>query len=194
MNATAICFSNSMPDENAGIAQGLRRRDRELLDRLIAKYQHRLLRYLMQLTGQRNLAEDVFQETWIRVLERGHQYDGLHEFGTWLFAIARNLAISHLRRMPAASLDETVAGGDAGGDADRPSGFDLTIQRERHEQLSAGMQQLAMEYREALELRFLEEMSLEEIATVTGAPLSTVKSRIYRGLSALERSWKGARP
>ena len=70
----------------------------------------------------------------------------------------------------------------------------MTIQRERHEQISAGMQHLAMEYREALELRFLEEMSLEEIANVTGAPLSTVKSRIYRGLSALERWWKGARP
>jgi len=190
MNATASCLSSAMPDENSGIADGLRRRDPDVLDRLIAKYQHRLLRYLMHLTGQRNLAEDVFQETWIRVLERGHQYDGRHEFGTWLFVIARNLAISHLRREPPASLDGTADGGDA----DCPSGFDLTIQRERHEQLSGAMQQLTMEYREALELRFLEEMSLEEIATVAGAPLSTVKSRIYRGLSALERSWKGARP
>jgi RNA polymerase sigma-70 factor (ECF subfamily) len=190
MNATACHFSSAMPDENAEIAHGLRRRDPDLLDRLIAKYQHRLLRYLVHVTGRRDLAEDVFQETWIRVLERGHQYDGRHEFGTWLFTIARNLAISHLRRTQAASLEGAVDGGDS----DSPSAFDLTIRRERHEQISAGMQHLAMEVREALELRFLEEMSLEEIASVTGAPMSTVKSRIYRGLSALERSLKGARP
>lgn len=187
-----------MPDENAEIAQGLRRRDPELLDRLIRKYQHRLLRYLLHLTGRRDLAEDVFQETWIRVLERGHQYDGRHEFGTWLFVIARNLAISHLRRKQAASLDGVVEGGEAAQvdfpEIAYPSAFDLTIQRERLEQVSAGMKQLAMEYREALELRFLEEMSLEEIANLTGAPLSTVKSRIYRGVTALERWLKGVRP
>ncbi len=201
MNATAFCFSSAMPDENAEIAHGLRRRDPELLDRLIAKYQHRLLRYLVHVTGRRGVAEDVFQETWIRVLERGHQYDGRHEFGAWLFAIARNLAISQLRCRPAASLDGMRTGIVDGGDAvqldfpetNRPSPFDLTIRRERHEQISAGMQHLAMEYREALELRFLGEMSLEETTRVTGAPLSTVKSRIYRGLSGLERWMKGAR-
>jgi len=175
-----------MPDEKAEIARGLRRRDPDLLDRLIAKYQHRLLRYLVHLTGRRDLAEDVFQETWIRVLERGHQYDGRHEFGTWLFAIARNLAISHLRRKQTDGLDEMPDGAD--------SALDLTIRREHHERVSAGMQHLSMEFREALELRFLEEMSLDEIAHVTGAPLGTVKSRIYRGVSALQRWLKGARP
>ena len=52
--------------ENVEIARGLRRRDPDLLDRLIERYQHRLLRYLVFLTGNRELAEDVFQETWIR--------------------------------------------------------------------------------------------------------------------------------
>src|SRR5580658_2828030 len=137
MNATACCSSSAMPDENAEIAHGLRRRDPNLLNRLIAKYQHRLLRYLVHLTGQRDLAEDVFQETWIRVLERGHQYDGRHEFGTWLFVVARNLAISHLRRRQAASLEGMVGGGDAAPvdfpEIGCPSALDLTIRRERHE-------------------------------------------------------------
>lgn len=192
MTATARTLSSAMPDEKAEIAHGLRRRDPDLLDRLIGQYQHRLLRYLVHLTGRRELAEDVFQETWIRVLERGHRYDGGHEFATWLFTIARNLAISQLRR------GGKVDGGDAGdidaAASDSPSAFDLTIRRERHEQVTAAMERLSMDFREALELRFLEEMSLEEIAVVTGAPLSTVKSRIYRGLSGLERWMKGARP
>ena len=72
------------------------------------------------------------------------------------------------------------------------SAFDLTLQREQSEHIAAGMQHLPAEYREALVLRFQEGMSLEEIASVARVPLGTVKSRIYRGLSALEPWLKGA--
>ena len=197
MNATPCYFVNAMAAENTEIARGLRRRDSDLLDQLIEKYQHRLLRYLLHLTGRRELAEDFFQETWIRVLERGSQYDGRHEFSTWLFTIARNLVIDDLRRKRPATLDSLL---DVDGAAPfdlpatgQPSAFDATVQREQNEQISAGMQHISAEYRESLLLRFQEGMSLEEIATVTGAPLGTVKSRIYRGLTALEPLVKGAR-
>ena len=70
------------------MARGLRRRDPDLLDALIEQYQHRLLRYLMHLTGNRATAEDLFQETWLRVLEKGHLYDGRNRFVTWLMSIA----------------------------------------------------------------------------------------------------------
>jgi len=181
MSATACFFGITMADESAEIARGLRQRDPDLLDGLIEQYQHRLLRYLIHLTGRREQAEDLFQETWIRVLERGSQYDGRHDFITWLFTIARNLAIDYSRRRqldPAEDigLPETSA----------PSAFDLTARREQGERIDAGMQHLPAEYREALALRFQEDMPLEEIARVIGAPLGTVKSRIYRGLAALE--------
>ena len=183
MNATACYFVSQMVDENTEIARGLQRRDPDLLDHLIEKYQHRLLRYLVHLTGRRDLAEDFFQQTWIRVLERGRQYDSRHEFSTWLFTIARNLTIDHLRRKRPESFDNLT-------DPDHPEPFDLpvtgrpsaldaAVQREQNEQISAGMQRIAAEYREALVLRFQEGMSLEEIAQVTGAPLGTVKSRIF---------------
>jgi len=197
MNAIACYFVNAMADENTEIARGLERRDPDLFDQLIEKYQHRLLRYLVYLTGRRELAEDLFQETWIRVLERGHQYDARHEFSTWLFTIARNLVIDQLRRKQPASLDSLADNDDAAPfdipATGQPSAFDATIQREQNEQISAGMKRIAAEYREALVLRFQEGMSLEEISRVTGVPLGTVKSRIYRGLSALEPWLKGAR-
>jgi RNA polymerase sigma factor (sigma-70 family) len=94
-----------MESDTSAIARGLRRRDPDLLDRLIEHDQHRLLRYLVYLSGNRELAEDLFQETWIRVLERGHQYDGTHEFSTWLYAVARNLTIDYLRKKSPLSLD-----------------------------------------------------------------------------------------
>lgn len=195
MNATALYFESSMAQESTEIARGLRRRDPDLLDRLIEQYQHRLLRYLVYLTGRRELAEDLFQETWIRVLERGHQFSDQYAFSTWLFAVARNLAIDHLRRKQPASLDGLLDEGEAQFDVPatgRASAFDATLQREQNEQIAAGMQHLPAEYREALVLRFQEGMSLEEIASVAHVPLGTVKSRIYRGLSALEPWLKGA--
>jgi RNA polymerase sigma-70 factor (ECF subfamily) len=197
MNATACYFVSAMADENTDIVRGLRRRDPELLDRLIEQYQHRLLRYLVYLSGRRDLAEDFFQETWVHVLERGGQYDGRHEFSTWLFTIARHLVIDHLRRKRPTSLESLTDQDDLAPfdipAAGQPSAFDATVQREQNEQISAGMQHIAAEYRETLLLRFQEGMSLEEIASVIGAPLGTVKSRIYRGLSALEPWVKGAR-
>jgi RNA polymerase sigma-70 factor (ECF subfamily) len=198
MNASAFCFDNSMVQESTEIARGLRRRDPDLLDRLIEQYQHRLLRYLLYLTGHRELAEDLFQETWIRVLERGHQFSDKYTFSTWLFAVARNLAIDHMRRKQPTSLDGLMNTNDEGSTFDVPatgqaSAFDMTLQREQNEQITAGMEHLPAEYREALVLRFQEGMSLEEIAGVACVPLGTVKSRIYRGLSALEPRLKGVR-
>jgi RNA polymerase sigma-70 factor, ECF subfamily len=195
MKATACYFENTMADENTVIARALRRRDPELLDRLIEKYQHRLLRYLVHLTSRRELAEDLFQETWIRVLERGRQFDGRHEFSTWLFAIAHNLFIDHARRRQTVSLDSQNDSDDA-APMDMPangqsSALDMTMRREQRERIAAGIQHLPAECREALALRFQEGMLLEEIALATGAPLGTVKSRIYRGLSALEPWLKG---
>ena len=197
MNATACYFVSTMADENTEIARGLRRHDPDLFDTLIEKYQHRLLRYLLHLTGRRELAEDLFQETWIRVLERGRQFDGRHEFCTWLFTIARNLTIDTMRRKQMSSLDSMRDDDDAPFDvvdSALPSALQTTLQHEQNEKISAAMEHLAPEYREALVLRFQEGMSLAEIADVTGAPIGTVKSRIYRGLSGLEPWVKGARP
>lgn len=176
--------------ENATIAQGLKRQDAELLDQLIVQYQHRLLRYLVFLTGNRELAEDLFQDTWMRVLQRGSQYNGTARFDTWLFTIARNLLIDVRRKRSVQSLDELCATGDderpvefaAAG----PSPFDLYQNHQNGQHLAAAMLKLDPLHREVLVLRFHEELSLEEISRVTSAPLSTVKSRLYRGLAALK--------
>ena len=195
MNALAYCFMNVMESETSAIARGLRRRDPELLDRLIEQYQHRLLRYLVYLSGNRELAEDLFQETWIRVLERGHQYDGRHEFSTWLYAVARNLTIDYLRKKNPVSLDGLMDDEEhvplEPADT-RPLAWEVVQQHERAERVSAALVGIPAEYRETVILRFQEELALEEIATITGAPLGTVKSRLYRGLNMLMSRLKGA--
>ena len=195
MNATACYFLNAMESEASAIARGLRRRDPDLLDRLIEQYQHRLLRYLTYLSGNRELAEDLFQETWIRVLERGHQYDGRHEFSTWLYAVARNLTLDYLRKKRPVSLDGLMEDGEHAPlePADtRPMAWEVMQQQEQAERVNAALVGIPVEYRETVMLRFQEGLALDEIATVTGAPLGTVKSRLYRGLNMLMSRLKGA--
>src|SRR5271168_4070467 len=171
MNAAAFYFESSMAQESSEIARGVRRRDPDLLDRLIEQYQHRLLRYLVYLTGNRELAEDLFQETWIRVLERGHQYDGRHEFSTWLYAVARNLTIDYLRKKSPVSLDGLMEDEDHAPiePADtRPTAWELVAQHEQAKHINAALVGIPAEYREAIVLRFQDGLALEEIATVTG--------------------------
>ncbi len=179
---------NAMGTEAGAIARGLRRRDPDLLDRLIEQYQHRLLRYLVYLSGNRELAEDLFQETWIRVMERGHQYDGQREFSTWLYAVARNLTIDYLRKKSPVSLDGLMEDEDHAPlePADtRPTAWELVAQHEQAEHINAALAGIPAEYREAIVLRFQDGLALDEIASVTGAPMGTVKSRLYRGLNLL---------
>jgi RNA polymerase sigma-70 factor, ECF subfamily len=195
MNAAAYYFVNGMESEASAIARGLRRRDPVLLDRLIEQYQHRLLRYLVHLAGNRELAEDLFQETWIRVLERGHQYDGKHEFSTWLYAVARNLTLDYLRKKHPVSLDGLMEDEDHAPlepvDT-QPLAWEVVANLEQAERISTALVAIPAEYRETVVLRFQEGMALDEIANVTGAPLGTVKSRLYRGLNLLMSRLKGA--
>lgn len=185
-------FAFAMEPETRAVARGLRTRDPELLDTLITRYEYRLFRYLLYLTGSRDTARDLFQETWLRVLARGHQYDGESRFETWLFAIARHLVIDASRRKPMESLDELREPGGSSGTApaweppasDRSSPAMEFSSREDSERLSSALGRLPAVYREVLLLRFQEDLPLDEIATVVKAPLSTVKSRLYRGLSA----------
>ena len=191
--SSATIADEQVRQESLAVSAGLKRQDAGLLDELIVRYQHRLMRYLLYLTGNREQAEDFFQEVWMRVLVRGTQFNGKARFDTWLFTIARNLVIDQKRKRTMASLDELIDGDSeddrpmafevAGGE---PSPFDHFANLEDRERLAAALLRLDARYREVLVLRFHEELSLEEIAKVTGAPLSTVKSRLYRGLVAIK--------
>ena len=197
MIATAFIASSLVPmeTEEAQIARGLRRRDPELLDALIEQYQHRLLRYLMHLTGNRAVAEDLFQEVWLRVLEKGHLYDGRNRFVTWLMSIGHNVAIDYLRKRSPASLDEMQDPEDGAPfepPASGPSPLEQVVAHQQQEIFDEALQQVPPLFREVLVLRFQEQMKLEEIAKLVHIPLATVKTRIYRGVMALRPLIRGA--
>src|SRR5262249_13061240 len=172
-------------------AARLRRGDPGAFEELLARYQHRLYRYLVRFVRDPALAEDLFQQSWLRVVQKIAQYDPRKNFEAWLFSVARNLAIDHLRRYKPESLDDPLPGGapvetraaqfTAGG----PTALDRLLERERAERLEASLELLPLIYREVLSLRFEEEMKIEEIAGVLNVPLSTAKTRLRRGLEQM---------
>jgi RNA polymerase sigma-70 factor (ECF subfamily) len=195
MPGPALFFSTLMSDDAKSIARGLQKRDPDLLDRLIEQYQYRLFRYLVHISGNRERAEDFFQETWIRVLERGHQYDGKSKFEAWLFAIARHLVIDWQRSKKPQSLDALTDPELENplqlANENEPSPLQQAMSREKEENVQASLEKIPAIYREVLVLRFQEELQIEEMAGVLSVPLSTVKSRLYRGLEALRGALHG---
>ena len=169
----------------------LRGGDVEAVAAVMERYQHRVYRYLLRIVREPGTAEDLFQQTWLRVMERIRSYDPQRNFESWLFVLARNLAIDHLRRYRPESLDEPLPSGDprvelivgAGAGA-----LEQLLARERAGWLAEAVVELPLVFREVLTLRFEEEMKLEEIAAVLGVPLGTVKTRLHRALKHLRQA------
>lgn len=188
--SAVVMMGEGMVGVEAEVAQ-LRRGDLDALGALLARYQNRLYRYLLRLVREPATAEDLFQQTWLRVVEKIGKYDTRRSFDAWLFTVARNLAFDYLRRVAPESLDAPVGGADSATAridtlrSKEPPAMETLLARERTERLAAAMDGMPLIYREVLALRFEEEMKLEEIAAVQAMPLSTVKTRLRRGLEFL---------
>ena len=184
-----------MEQDRVKLAEALRSGDPDVLDTLIERYQHRLLRYLVSITGNRATAEDIFQDTWVRVLERGHQYSEQWKFEVWLFSIARHLVIDWSRKKKSDSLDSLMNPDEGAGfepAASTASPFDDVLAGETTARMAQVLARIPAGYREVLTLRFQEDLALEEMAKIMKAPLSTVKSRLYRGLDAVRQEIEGS--
>ena len=194
---TGSYLHHDIRTENIKIAERLKAHDPHILDELILRYQRRLRCYLMRLTADRELSEDLLQETWIRVLTRGSQFNGDSQFGTWLFAIARNLVFDLRRRRRNQPLRfESMTADENERPLDLPSKektpFEHCAGRENAYLLAHALRTLTPQHREILELRFHRDMSLGEIAQATGTSLCSVKSRLYRALAVLRPQVKAA--
>ncbi len=170
-------------DPDRDDAARLRRGDTAGLAGLMDRHQDRLFRYLLRLLGDEAVAEDAFQQTWLQVAERIGRYDRSRPFAPWLFAVARNLALDHLRRRRPESLDEQPEPeAPVTPEADP---FARAVARQQGARLAdavAGLQPLD---REVLSLRFEEDLALPQLAETLGVPIPTAKARLYRALARL---------
>jgi RNA polymerase sigma-70 factor (ECF subfamily) len=188
-----LTLGTPMESDTRQIALGLRRGDVVTLEALVEQYQYRLVRYLIYLLGRRDGVDDLVQETWLRVMERGSSYDGQSRFEPWLFKVARNIAVDAMRKRRIFSLDSNDGDGVRPAPASvEPSPFTVAARTDDADRLARSLDTLEPVYREALVLRFQEDLSLQEISEIVGAPVSTVASRIYRALATLRPQLEGA--
>jgi len=154
---------------------------------LVERYGPRLRYYLQKAFGRRDGAEDAWQDVWFTVFRKVRELADPGAFTTWLYRIALRRAHSVLRqRLPSFhSMEEAEKVTD-------PSAEDPDFSPEDGQRIHEALDELTLEHREVLVLRFLEDMAYEDIAAVTGCQMGTVKSRLYyakRALRAiLERS------
>jgi len=157
-------------------------------DELVERYQKRLLNFVYRTIGDRERAEDLVQEVFIRVHRHLHRFDQAKKFSTWIYTIASNLAKNELRNRSRNPLVLFQAIKKSWEPDHRPLQFedphqrpdDLYRRRHLRELVEWAVGQLPAHHREVFVLRELEGKTYEEIAEVTGCNLGTVKSRLNR--------------
>lgn len=182
--------------EPAGLDRLLRRarkRDPEALRQLVDLYTARVFGLLYRLTGSRETAEDLLQETFLRLVRTIAEYRHEARFEAWLFRIAGNLARDHARRVKRRGRPVRLGGGTREGargaaelaDTSQPEPGRELLRKEASERLSACLHELAEMDREIILLRHFSELSFREIAEVLEIPLGTALARAHRALKRL---------
>ena len=159
---------------------------------LVSRWEKRLFNYAFRLTGNREDALDVCQDTFLKAFQQLHRLQDPAKFAGWLFTIARNYCLAHFRTRQRRAED---------GEGSDPQGLDALqparsparvgdLQEMEPAELrllvAGALDRLSFEQREAVVLKVFEGLRFDEIAGIAGCPLSTAKSRMYLGLSRLK--------
>jgi RNA polymerase sigma-70 factor (ECF subfamily) len=161
------------------------------IDELVRLYWPRVLRYVTFSIGDRDLAESITQDCFLKAYRGRASFRGDCAVSTWLIGIANNLVRDQLRlkkfqfwrKANATSLDITELASFLPSGESSPEA--RLLARERSEQVKEALNGLSVNQRKVFLLKFFEEMTLDEIATMTGMPINTVKTHLYRAVTAI---------
>jgi RNA polymerase sigma-70 factor (ECF subfamily) len=154
---------------------------------LVERYRGRLINVVGRFINDRDRAEDIVQEVFLRVFRNRQRYERKGKFSTWIFTIAVNLAKNEIRRKVRRRGEISLEGleeatGSSTATADRSPGAEENLGREQlREMVAEAIERLPVRYREAVVLRDIEGLAYEEIASILRIPGGTVRSRINRG-------------
>lgn len=169
------------------LAKLARNGDRAAFEELVQLYRDKIYHLAYRMLGNRQEAEDAVQETFLRVYLNLERYDETQKFSTWIFRIGTNLCIDRLRKKkPNYSLDAELPDGE-GGDwysmlpSEEPLPEDQIVLSETQAQIRQAIEMMPDKYKSVVVLRYLQDMSLQEIGDVLDMPVTTVKTRVHRG-------------
>jgi len=182
-------MSIAEPDRDEVLLRRAARGEEEGFTLLYRRHQAAMYRFALRMTGSAWAAEEIVQDVFMTLMRNAKKYDASRgTLGGYLYGIARNRVMKHLERLPReVSLEQKNEDGSGAGivllDVVTPANWAET--RERREQVRAAVLELPAEFREAVVLCELEEMSYEEAAQAAGCPIGTIRSRLHRGRALL---------
>jgi RNA polymerase sigma-70 factor (ECF subfamily) len=183
--------------DDAEILRRCRGGDEKAYRELISRYRRQVYSIALRMVRQAQDAEDVTQETFVRMFRAIDRYDPARPFGAWLFTIASRLCIDHIRRARMKTV--SMHWREVGSEEDRvieieDTGLgpdELTSHAEEERRIQALIDGLPPHYRIVVMLRHQQDFSYEEIAEMLELPLGTVKARIHRARALLKRALEG---
>jgi RNA polymerase sigma-70 factor (ECF subfamily) len=168
--------------------------DVQAYDVLVRRYKDQLLNFIYRFVGNRSDAEDIVQETLLRVYKNKHMYKEIAKFSTWVYTIAGNLAKTELRRRKRHKIFSVSNFVNEERDYDIPDKahspekqVDSTIQEAI---IQKAIEKLPVKFKEVIILRDIQGFAYEEISQILDIPLGTVKSRVNRGRLKLQEDLK----
>lgn len=156
--------------------------DQHAFEYLFTRYREAIYRLFEQRTGSRAEADDLLQDTFLKVYIHLEDYSTEYTFGQWVYTIARNTLIDHLRRR---TDDVSIELTSKPPVATTPSPEESVILNQRRAHFEASLESLSEDYRHIIELRYIDEYSYDEIAERLGRPLNTIKTQIRRAKAAV---------
>jgi RNA polymerase sigma-70 factor (ECF subfamily) len=170
------------------LIDGIVRRDPAAMEQLFARHNVAIYRFIVRFTGDPSLAEDVVSEVFLDVWRGANKFRGSSRVSTWLFAIARNKAISARRYQPDFVEDD---------DSNTPSGSAIDVEADANQSsrrvlIRNCLMKLPPVQREVLDLVYYHEKSVAEVAMIVGIPSGTVKTRMFRARGRMVELLKGA--
>ena len=175
-------------NQECEIIKQVERGERDAYALLIEAYKGPVFNLAFRMPGSYSDADDLTQEIFIRAYQNLHQFDQDKKFFTWLYTLGINLIRNHLKKkakdVASHTMDRRFSELQTKGDESREGDFPS---EESMRRLDENMQKLPVDLREAIILKFYQDLTFEEIAAITGDSLSAVKMRVYRGLEKLRQ-------
>ncbi|MGM0588999.1 MAG: sigma-70 family RNA polymerase sigma factor [Bacteroidota bacterium] len=173
--------------------------DEQAYQQLVDKYQRALYYHILKMVRNKDIIEDLVQETFVKAFDNLDSYSTSYAFSTWLYRIATNHTIDYLRKkkLPTKSIDAPVKTRDGEMQMELPdeqaSADRQVLKKQRKNIVQDAIQNLPDKYRKVIELRHMEEFSYQEIADELDLPLGTVKAHIFRAREMLYKALKDKR-
>lgn len=183
------------PLEDAQVVRQVLRGKRDMFNVLVERYQKPIYNFIYRFFGNRDLAQELSQETFLRCYQFLKSYDQGRKFSTWLYTVARNLCIDELKRRRSARevpLDDALPVVDArdAETADERDQRSACLRSEDDFRILEALQELPESSRTVLLLHYFQGLSYQEIGEALELPVSTVKIRIFRAKKTLLEKWK----